>query len=101
VAEIVVAALQRGVELAHYNLRAYVVMPNHVHVLLYPRVAPTKLLRSLKGATAREAAEIPEGRHCPRSQPPSRPDRRKFLAAGILRSLGARRRRVRPHRGLH
>ncbi len=30
-------------------------MANHVHVLLLPRVAPTRLLQSLKGVTAREA----------------------------------------------
>jgi hypothetical protein len=30
-------AIRRGAELDQYALRAYVVMPNHVHVLLEPR----------------------------------------------------------------
>src|SRR5713226_1680660 len=30
-------------------------MSNHVHVLLLPGVSPSRLLQSLKGATAREA----------------------------------------------
>jgi putative DNA methylase len=54
-ARIVVAALRRGAVLGHYDLGAYVVMSNHVHVLLLPKVSPTRLLQSLKGATAREA----------------------------------------------
>ena len=51
----VVAALRRGAVLGHYVLAAYVVMSNHEHVLLLPRISPSKLLQSLKGATAREA----------------------------------------------
>src|SRR5713226_8726531 len=30
-------------------------MSNHVHVLLLPKIPPSRLLQSLKGATAREA----------------------------------------------
>ncbi len=30
-------------------------MSNHVHVLLLPKISPSRLLQSLKGATAREA----------------------------------------------
>jgi hypothetical protein len=37
-AEIVVECLKRGVALGHYELRAYVIMANHVHVLLLPKV---------------------------------------------------------------
>jgi REP element-mobilizing transposase RayT len=33
-------------------------MANHVHVLLLPAVSPSRLLRALKGATAREANRI-------------------------------------------
>ena len=58
VAQIVVESLKRGVELGHYDLRAYVVMANHVHVLLLPKVAPGRLLQSLKGVTAREANRL-------------------------------------------
>ncbi len=55
IAQIVVDAIHRGVGLGHYGLRAYAVMANHVHVLLLPKVAPSRLLQSLKGYTAREA----------------------------------------------
>jgi len=58
VAAIVVASLHRGVELGHYDLHAFVVMPNHVHVLLTPLVPPSRLLKSLKGCTAREANRV-------------------------------------------
>jgi hypothetical protein len=51
----VVASLFKGVELRHYDLSPFVVMPNHVHVLLLPHVSPSLLLKSMKGATAREA----------------------------------------------
>jgi putative transposase len=57
-AGIVVASLRRGAFLGHYELGAYVVMSNHVHVLLLPKVSPSRLLQSLKGATAREANRI-------------------------------------------
>ena len=44
--------------LRHYDLHAAVVMPNHVHALLTPLVAPSKLLQSVKGFSAREANKI-------------------------------------------
>src|SRR2546422_858033 len=49
VAQIVVESWKRGVELDHYELRAYVVMANHVHVLLLAKIAPALLLQTLKG----------------------------------------------------
>jgi putative transposase len=54
IARIVLASLRRGVELGHYELRAWAIMANHVHVLLRPKVPPSRLLQSLKGATAHE-----------------------------------------------
>jgi type I restriction enzyme R subunit/putative DNA methylase len=57
-AGIVVASLRRGALLGHYELGAYVIMSNHGHVLLLPRVSPSRLLQSLKGATARESNRI-------------------------------------------
>ena len=33
-------------------------MPNHVHMLLTPRIAPSAALRKLKGASAREANQL-------------------------------------------
>jgi REP element-mobilizing transposase RayT len=58
IAQIVLDALRRGIDLGHYKLRAFVIMPNHVHVLLLPRVPPAQLLRGVKGCTAREANKV-------------------------------------------
>ena len=44
--------------MAHYDLHSYVVMPNHVHLLVTPRVCVSKLTHSLKRFTAREANRI-------------------------------------------
>jgi putative transposase len=55
IARIVVNSLRRGVELGHYDLRAWVIMANHVHVLLRPKVQTQRVLGALKGCTAREA----------------------------------------------
>ena len=41
--------------LGHYLLHAFVVMPNHVHLLATPAVALPKLTKSLKGVTAKRA----------------------------------------------
>ena len=41
--------------LGHYLLHAFVVMPNHVHLLATPALALPKLTKSLKGITARRA----------------------------------------------
>jgi putative transposase len=58
IAQVVVDALHKGVELGHFDLGAFVVMANHVHVLLLPKVNPSRLLQSLKGFTARQAKRI-------------------------------------------
>jgi putative transposase len=58
IAGIVVASLERGQELGHHDLGAWVLMTNHVHVLLLPKVPPPHLFRALKGVTAREANRI-------------------------------------------
>ena len=58
VARLVVDSLVKGVELGHYRLKAFAIMANHVHVLLFPLVAPSRLLKSLKGHTAREANRV-------------------------------------------
>jgi REP element-mobilizing transposase RayT len=56
--KIVVNSIHKGVDLEHYELRAYVVMPNHVHLLIQPSIAPKGLMKSLKGASAREANRV-------------------------------------------
>jgi REP element-mobilizing transposase RayT len=58
IAQAVAASLRRGVELNHYRLGAWVLMANHVHVLLLPLVSPPRLMQALKGSTAREANRI-------------------------------------------
>jgi putative DNA methylase len=55
VAELVLASIQYGTEIGHYELHAWVIMPNHVHLLLTPRVSASKLLGSLKSATGKRA----------------------------------------------
>jgi REP element-mobilizing transposase RayT len=57
-AHMVVQSLHKGVALRHYELAAFVVMANHVRVLLLPKVHPSRLLQSLKGFTAREANQL-------------------------------------------
>src|SRR5712692_395759 len=48
-------AIVRGAERGHYSLHAYVVMPNHVHVLLEPRLPVARITRGIKGVSARDA----------------------------------------------
>jgi REP element-mobilizing transposase RayT len=42
-----------------YALHAWVIMPNHVHVILEPRQALAPMMRWLKGRTSRKANQIP------------------------------------------
>jgi REP element-mobilizing transposase RayT len=58
IAKVVVDAMFKGVELKHYDLHAYVVMANHVHMLIDPKIEPSRLMQMLKGATAREANRV-------------------------------------------
>jgi REP element-mobilizing transposase RayT len=59
VAQMVVGSLQFGEQkLEYYRLHAWVVMANHVHVLLTPLVAVSKLEQSVKGFTARQANRL-------------------------------------------
>jgi len=59
VAQMVVDAIRHNaVTLGHYALHAFVVMPNHVHLLVNPIVPLPKLAKSLKGITAKRANEM-------------------------------------------
>jgi REP element-mobilizing transposase RayT len=58
IANIVAESLYRGALLGHYELGAYAIMANHVHVLLLPRIPPSRLLQSLKGTTGRLANRL-------------------------------------------
>ena len=54
IAQMVVEALRYGQEQrGFYTLRAYVVMPNHVHILIEPYSELAAIMRWLKGRTAR------------------------------------------------
>src|SRR5581483_2933858 len=53
IAEIILGALRHGeTQLRRYQLHAYVVMANHVHLLVPPKVTANKWLSPLKGFTA-------------------------------------------------
>jgi putative transposase len=52
VAQVVVDSLDLGNALGHYELHAWVIMANHVHLLLTPHIAVSKMFGSLKTATA-------------------------------------------------
>jgi REP element-mobilizing transposase RayT len=41
-----------------YELHSFVIMPNHVHILVTPHIAVSQLMRSLKRFTAREANRV-------------------------------------------
>jgi len=59
VAGCVVEALRDGeTKLGLYELAAYVVMTNHVHVLLWARAPLARIMRLLKGFSARRANQI-------------------------------------------
>jgi REP element-mobilizing transposase RayT len=53
-AAMVVEAIRYRHDLEHYQLHAYVVMANHVHLLITPHVEVSRLMQSLKRFTARE-----------------------------------------------
>ena len=58
IAREVVASLGCGILLGHYDLAAYAILSNHMHLLLLPKISPSRLLQSLKGASARQANRI-------------------------------------------
>ena len=59
VAEIVENALLYGqAALRFYVLEAYVIMPNHVHALLHPKVPLPRVTKGIKGVSSREANAV-------------------------------------------
>ncbi len=59
IAASVVKSLERGTrELKCFDLFAYVVMSNHVHVLIQPRVPLRRITNGIKGFSARKANKI-------------------------------------------
>ena len=53
------AILLGDCERQFYELCAWVVMPNHIHLPILPKVPVAVLMRWLKGSTARSANRIP------------------------------------------
>ncbi len=54
-----VGAIERGeTVLEHYVLYAFVVMANHVHLLLTPKTSVARITNGLKGVSARDANRI-------------------------------------------
>jgi len=59
VADVVQSCLLRGArELNYFDLFAHVVMPNHVHVLLEPKLPLQRLTRGIKGHSSQLANRI-------------------------------------------
>ena len=59
IAELVLSALHDGEQkFERYSLHAFVVMPNHVHLLVTPSVVSTRWLGPLKGFTAHAANKL-------------------------------------------
>ncbi len=57
VAQVVSSRIHEGRN-TDYVLHSWVIMPNHVHLLITPNVVVSKIMRSLKGATARQANQL-------------------------------------------
>jgi REP element-mobilizing transposase RayT len=59
IAGLVAKALEKGDhQFQRYHLHSFVIMPNHVRLLVTPRVAATRWLGPLKGFTAHRANQI-------------------------------------------
>jgi putative transposase len=59
IAAIVVNAIHHGeITLGFYDLHAYAVMPNHVHLLITPHVPIRRLTKGLKGTSSQVANSI-------------------------------------------
>ena len=59
IADLVVGSIQYAAEqLQYYDLQAFVVMANHVHLLVLPRASPSQFMQAIKRYTAREANRL-------------------------------------------
>jgi putative transposase len=59
IANLMAQAIQKGEsERSLYHLHAWVVMPNHVHLLILPKEPLAIITRWLKGSTARQANQL-------------------------------------------
>ena len=58
IASLIEKSLHRGAERGDYDSAAFVIMANHVHALILPKIPVNVLMKSLKGYTAREANKL-------------------------------------------
>src|SRR5271168_4204311 len=58
IAAVVTEAFREAEKREWIVLQAFVVMPNHVHVLLSPRIELRRVTKCIKGSTSRKANEI-------------------------------------------
>ena len=59
ICNLVSESLQHAARILHfYELHAWFIMRNHIHILVQPLVEPPRFLQSVKGYTAREANRI-------------------------------------------
>jgi putative transposase len=58
IANAVIQTLHQGQALNYFDLAAWVIMPNHVHILINPHRPLPKILKSLKGHSAQLANKI-------------------------------------------
>lgn len=54
-AQLLLTTLHRGAEIEHYELHAWAILPNHVQLLITPRVSLSKLLAAIKAVAAKQA----------------------------------------------
>ena len=58
IAQLVLKSMECGGRLGHYDMHAWVIMHNHVHLLFTPFVSVSRLLGSLKAASAQKANRL-------------------------------------------
>ncbi len=59
IARCVADALYYGEQQLHlYDLRAWVILPNHVHILIYPKAELSRITRAVKNFSSRRANEL-------------------------------------------
>ena len=58
IAELIQASISFGSDAGHYDIHSWVIMANHVHLLITPRIGLSQLLCSLKTATATRANRL-------------------------------------------
>jgi REP element-mobilizing transposase RayT len=57
IAQVALDAIKQGAS-SHYRSHAWVMMPNHVHLLITPQIDPPTLLCNLKRVSSREASKL-------------------------------------------